>query len=196
MVFRMQTYKALLQEKYPLPVEQFVIYLGSAPPKMRYRLEDLVEGENTNYAFNLINLREYAYPSLLTSDIPEEIMLAILGDFQNESPTKVVEQIVARLISASDDKTKLRRYARQLTILAGLRNLRGEAYQRLQTMAIETDIDITQDAWYIQGMEKEREKLIINLLKTTQLSTADIATAAEVSQQYVEELKTKHVSTL
>lgn len=28
MVFRMQAYKALLQEKYPLPVEQFVIYLG------------------------------------------------------------------------------------------------------------------------------------------------------------------------
>ena len=193
MVLRMQTYKALLQEKYPLPVKQFVIFLGRSRPKMKYRLADLIAGEKTDYAFSLINIQDYAYQSLLASDVPEEILLAILGDFQNEDPVKVVKQVLDRLIRASSDTTKLRRYARQLTVLSRLRNLLDETQKQLEAMAIETDIDITQDAWYIQGMEKGKEKLIINLLKDTDLSVKDIARAAEVSLQYVEELKKQHV---
>lgn len=192
MVLRMQTYKALLQEKYSLPVEQFVIYLGKSRPKMQRRLVDLVAGEKTDYEFSLINIQDYTYQSLLASDIPEEIMLAILSDFRNENPAEIVRQILTRLVRASADTTKLHRYIRQLTVLAGLRNLRGETHKQLQNMAIETDIDITQDAWYIQGMEKKTEKLVVNLLRDTNLSAEDIARAAEVSPQYVEELKRRH----
>lgn len=201
MVLRMQTYKAILQEKYPLPVAQFVVYLGRSQPKMKRELTDLIAGEKTNYAFTLVNIQEYPYQSLLTSDVPEEVMLAILSNFRNEDPAKIVEQVLTRLVKASANKKALRRYIRQLTILAGLRNLRGETYQQLQKMAIETDIDITQDAWYIQGMEKGMEKgmkkkteeLITSFLKNTDLSVADIARAAEVSKQYVQKLKRKHI---
>ncbi len=136
MVFRMQTYKALLQEKYPLPVEQFVIYLGSTSPKMKSRLADTVAGEKTNYGFSLVNIRKFSYRTLLASDIPEEITLAILSDFRNEDPSEVVKQVLGQLTKASTSKRMLQRYVRQLTVLAQLRNLREETKKQLQTMPI------------------------------------------------------------
>ena len=199
MVLRMQTYKALLQKKYPLPVEQFVIYLGKKRPKMKHTLRDLIEGEKTDYAFTLINIQDYNYRTLLASDVPEEIMLAILSDFQNEDPTEVVRQVLERLLKASADKTKLQRYIRQLTVLAQLRSLREETQKQIRTMPI--TFDITKDSLYIQGKqegkeegkEEEKKKLIISFLKTTNLSVAEIAQAAEVSQKYVKELQAKHI---
>lgn len=198
MVFRMQTYKALLQEKYPLPVEQFVIYLGSTSPKMKPRLVDVVAGEKTNYGFSLVDIRKFSYQKLLDSDIPEEITLAILSDFQNEDPAEVVRQVLDRLVKASTSKRKLQRYIRQLTVLAQLRNLRDETTKQLQTMPI--TFDITKDSWYLKGKaegkaeegEKVTRKLIIGLLKNTSLSVAEIAKAAEVDEKYVEKLKAKH----
>jgi predicted transposase YdaD len=202
MVFRMQTYKALLQEKYPLPVEQFVVYLGSTPPRMKSRLADVIPCERTNFAFSLVNIRDYSYQALLTSDIPEEITLAILSDFQNEEPATVVRQILQRLVKASTGKRKLQRYIRQLTVLAQLRNLRDETKNQLQTMPI--TFDITKDSWYLKGKaegkaqgkaeegEKVKRNMIISLLRNTTLSVAAIAQAAEVDETYVAELKAKH----
>ena len=198
MVFRMQTYKALLQEKYPLPVEQFVIYLGSISPQMKSRLADVVEGEKTDYGFSLVNIRKFSYQTLLASDVPEEITLAILSDFSNEDPAEVVRQVLERLVKASTGKRKLQRYIRQLTVLAQLRNLREETKKQVQTMPI--TFDITKDTWYLkgkaEGKAEEREEvkrnLIISLLRNTSLSVATIAKSAEVDKKYVEELKVKH----
>ncbi len=197
MVLRMQTYKALLQEKHTLPIEQFVIYLGKSRPGMKHRLVDLIAGEKTNYAFTLVNIQDYTYRSLLTSAVPEEIMLAILSDFQNEDPGTVVKQIIESLKRASDDTVKLQRYIRQLTVFAGLRNLREETRKQIETMAIETNFDISKDSLYLEGVEKgieeSKRRLVVNLLNNTKLSVTDIAQVAEVSQQYVEYLKQQQV---
>ncbi|MFP4092796.1 MAG: hypothetical protein ACLFT3_20990 [Cyclobacteriaceae bacterium] len=40
MVYRMAEYKAILRRKFELPVRQFVIYLGTAEPRMRTRLSE------------------------------------------------------------------------------------------------------------------------------------------------------------
>ena len=151
---------------------------------MKHTLRDLIEGEKTNYAFTLINIQDYNYRTLLASDVPEEIMLALLSDFQSEDPTVVVRQVLERLLKASADKTKLQRYLRQLTVLAQLRSLREETQRQLRAMPI--TFDITKDSLYLQGkeegVEKGKKELIIRFLKTTDLSIIELAKAAEVSQ--------------
>ncbi len=77
MIYRMQEYYGLLRRKYGLPVKQFVVYLGRKPSRMQTRLapDEVFEG------FTLTSLREYSHERLLASDVPEEIILAILSDF-------------------------------------------------------------------------------------------------------------------
>jgi len=84
MVYRMQEYYGLLRRKYGLPVKQFVVYLGRKPSRMQTRLapDEVFEG------FALTSLREYSHERLLKSDVPEEIILAILSDFGAKSRRK------------------------------------------------------------------------------------------------------------
>jgi hypothetical protein len=114
MVLRMQTYRALLQEIHQLPVKQFVFYLGRKPPKMACRIAEFIPVDENNFAFTLINTQSYDYEVLLHSQVPEEVIFAILGDFKNEQLKIIVSNILKRLVQISSDKKKLQRYIQQL----------------------------------------------------------------------------------
>ncbi len=64
---------------------------------MKSQLANVVPGEKTNYEFKLVNIQDYSYQALLASEIPEEITLAILSDFQDEDPATVVRQVLGRV---------------------------------------------------------------------------------------------------
>jgi len=106
----MQTYRALFQEIYRLPVKQFVFYVGQKPPKMVSRIADLIPGDDSKFAFIVANTQHYDYQSLVESQIPEEIIFAILGDFKNEQAEKIVSNILKRLLQISPDHKKLQYY--------------------------------------------------------------------------------------
>lgn len=54
--------------------------------------------------FNLRSLRDYSYESLLELQISEEIILAILSDFNRKKPTEVIRQILSRLQSLGEEE--------------------------------------------------------------------------------------------
>ena len=191
MVYRMAEYNAILLRKYKLPVRQFVIYLGESQPKMRADLseQEMIKG------FQLNNISAYDYRKLLASDIPEEIVLAILSDYGNQQPVEVIAQIMKRLQDISNDEIKLRKYIRQLTILSRLRKLERETLKQAEEMPI--TYDIKKDYWYREGkqegrqegkQEKERE-VIIKMLKSGTFSEEQIAEYVEVAVSYVKKLK-------
>ena len=157
MVLRMQTYRALLQEIYRLPVKQFVVYLGQKDPTMKTSIADLIVGDENNFRFELINIHQYDYERLLSSDVPEEILLAILGDFKNESPEAVVARILERLQSTSQNVSKLQRYVRQLVVMSKLRNLQENTLQNIEKMPFEFDIET--DVFYRRGKEAGRKEV-------------------------------------
>ena len=157
MVLRMQTYRALLQEIYQLPVRQFVVYLGQKEPTMKTSIAELIVGDENNFRFELINIHQYDYERLLSSDIPEEILLAVLGDFKNESPEAVVAKILERLQVTSQDMPKLQRYVRQLVVMAKLRNLQENTLQKIEKMPFEFDIET--DVFYRRGKEAGRKEV-------------------------------------
>ncbi|EAY28438.1 RpnC/YadD family protein [Microscilla marina] len=152
MVERMQLYFAILQQKYKLSIRQFVIYVGNKPPKMRTRLnpEEIFTG------FELLDLSQIKYKQWLASNIPEEILLAVLGDFQQADALQVLKQIISRLLVLIKDPGTLQKYIRQLAILARLRNLTIETEQTLDDMALTYDIE--KDAFYLKGVKKGKEE--------------------------------------
>lgn len=133
MVYRMQEYYGLLRRKYRLPVRQFVIFLGQKASRMQTRLapDEIFEG------FTLKSLRDYSYQTLLASQVPEEIILAVLGD---QKPEEVLRSIIKKLQEISGEEITLKRYIRQLSVLARLRNLSKETKRQIQQMALTYNI--------------------------------------------------------
>ena len=203
MVLRMQTYRALLQEVHQMPLRQFVVYLGQKNPTMKTSIAALILGDDNNFRYDLINIHDYHYEQLVSSDIPEEILLAILGDFQNESPESVVARILERLLATSQDTLKLQRYIRQLVVMSKLRNLQNNTLQNIEKMPIEFDIE--NDVIYQRGIkqgeergeergkergeEKKKKEIIIEMLLDEVLSTEKIAAYAKVPVEYVQQLR-------
>jgi predicted transposase/invertase (TIGR01784 family) len=195
----MQEYFGLLRRKYAMPVKQFVIYLGQKASRMQTALtpDEIFEG------FSLQSLRDYSYANLLASDIPEEIILAILTDFKDKKPEDIIRSILFKLREISGEEITLRKYIKQLSVLARLRNLTRDTYKQIKDMGL--TYDITNDYLYQEGvtkgiekgiekgmekgiekgMEKGKKEMIIRMLKDKTLSADKIAGFAQVSVDYV-----------
>ncbi len=187
MVYRMQEYYGLLRRKYRLPVKQFVIYLGQKASKMQTQLTP----EEVFTGFTLQSLRDYDYQSLLASDVPEEIILAVLSNFRGKKPAEVLRGILGKLKNISGEEITLRKYLRQLAVLARLRNLTEETQKQVTDMGLL--YDITEDYLYQQGQQEMQEKTIdiIQLLQEGTMSTEKIAELTGVSITYVQRMAEK-----
>ena len=119
MVYRMGEYYLMLERKYKLPVEQFVIFLGGEKPKMPIRLDS----KRMKFDYSLVILSELDYHIFLNSDKPEEIILGILANFEGEKPENAIKQIISRVKETTSGDFSLNRYFNQLRVLAQLRNL-------------------------------------------------------------------------
>ncbi|MBD0257546.1 MAG: hypothetical protein ICV83_17665, partial [Cytophagales bacterium] len=135
------------------------------------------------------------YESLLDSQIPEEIILAILSDFNKHKPVEVIRQILSKLKGIGVDEITLRRYIRQLSILARLRNLTKETHKQIQNMGL--TYNITEDYLYQEGItrgreegrEEEKRGLIIEMLNDGTLTIEKIAALAKVSVEHVKQIE-------
>ncbi|WP_229311742.1 hypothetical protein [Larkinella rosea] len=93
MIYRMAEYYIMLERKYELPIEQFVIFLGSPKPHMPTQLNR----KCLKFNFSLISFDSLDYHVFLKSTYPEEIVLSILADFQGEDPENALQQIIHRI---------------------------------------------------------------------------------------------------
>jgi predicted transposase YdaD len=184
MIYRMQEYYGLLRRKYRLPVRQFVVYLGDKASRMPTQLTP----EEVFTGFALQSLRDYDYESLLASDVPEEIILAVLSDFKGRRPAEVLKNILGKLKEKAGAEITLRKYIRQLSVLARLRNLTQETQKQVTDMGLL--YDITKDYLYQEGLtkgrEEEKRENIAKMLVKQKLSLEEIADFFEVTVAYVE----------
>lgn len=187
MVYRMQEYFAILQKKHQLPIRQFVIYISDKEMTMTTTLPK----EEVYTGFEVLNLQKISYQKFLQSDIPEEIILAILANFEKEEVEKVLQQIIKSLGRTGQEQLKLEKYIRQITVLSRLRNLSELTEKIVEKMAWTYDIET--DAFYKRGLEKGMEKGmeksnikgIQNALKQQVLTVAQIADLFEVEEAFV-----------
>jgi len=153
MIYRMQEYHAILWKKYRMPIRQIVFYLGRNPSKMRSQLEEM----EIFRGFELRILYEADYERFLDSQIPEEILFALLANFGEARTDQAVKKILDKLMQLKIEPIALQKYLRQLFMFARLRgNIKDIIHQELNNMAITYDIE--QDSFYLQGIEKGIEK--------------------------------------
>ena len=203
MIYRMAEYRAILQRKYEIPVRQVVIYLGSEKPKMRTQLSE----EEQITGFELKDIKNVSLQSTLDSDIPEEIILSILTDYEKSDAEKVIDQIIYKLQRSSKSESELSKSVQQLIVLSRLRKLEVKIKQKINDMPI--TYDIKTDGLYNEGIregiqkgiqkgreeglqkgiqkgrEKNRFQIISKALSQSVLTIEQIAEIAEVSIDYV-----------
>ena len=198
---RVLLYRNLIRLFLNLRAKQFVIYLGFEPLTML----DKIEEENLFFRYELLDIRDFSAASFLESDIPEEVLLSVLGDFEGVSPDVIMEKALFKLKKLSKRHDKFKKYAFQLHVFAGLRNLQRIYQQKIRAMPLVFNLDIEKDPIFIDGREQgveigieqgieqgielgiEREKIskIEKFLLGSKLSIKRIADFQEVSIDFV-----------
>ncbi len=163
--------------------------------------------EGLRLEYQVVNLREIPKDLFLHSNVPEDVVLAILGDFGAEQPEKVIRQILQHLLKLIGRVPRLKKYQYQLHTLSRLRKLEAETKKEILTMPIhyeiETDalyiegkeigIEIGKEQGFEKGIEQGIEKglkqakydLVMRLLRQGQLTKETIASVAEVDMEFV-----------
>ena len=119
MVYRLSEYHGILLKKYQLPVHHVVVHLGELRPNIQVQLEP----EEVFTGFELIDFGRLDFGQLLSSQIPEVVVLAILADFKRKPPEMAIRSIIERLQQVAKGERSLQTYIRQLNVLSGLRKL-------------------------------------------------------------------------
>jgi hypothetical protein len=185
MINRMGEYYFMLKRDYNLPIKQFVIFLGSEPPKMKSSMNE----DGNYFEFQLISISQQDYHKFLKSNRPEEIIFGILSNFGQEDQEKAILEILTKIEETSTDTTAFKRYFQQLRILAQLRNLAPLIDKVMDSIA--NIVKNENDILYIIGKKETEVKWITNLLKDSDLSVKKIASLAGVSVSVVETIKQK-----
>ena len=136
---RILLYRAILFHKFDLPVKQTVIFLGKNPIKAT----NFIEQENLSYRFHIINICEIPYQDFIKTNAPEAIVMAILGDTQNQTPQKVIDDVMIALKNNTIDEIELRKFLAQLQVISNLRNLQSEILKIIEIMPL--TIDLSKD---------------------------------------------------
>jgi predicted transposase/invertase (TIGR01784 family) len=192
MVYRMAEYYVMLERKYKLPVEQFVIFLGSSKPQMPTHL-----GSNRmKFDFSLISFADLDYQLFLKSGQPEEVVMGVLADFKGESPEKALQQIIERIEETAKGDFQLKKYFKQLRVLAQLRKFE-KPLKELVMDNIGKFVSQERDAAYLVGLDKggekareqEQTKFVTNLLTQADFSVKKVAEIAGVSVEFVKTIQ-------
>ena len=185
---RLLLYYSLFYYNYKLPIKQFVIFIGDTKkPKFKTKIIH----EKLNFEYTVINLKDFDTELFLTSEKPEEILLAILANFGTNKPEDIVRNILTRIQNLIGNGLKLQKYARQLQILSMLRKLQPQTNKIIQDMAF--TIDIRDDIYYRQGLSDATEKAIIKMLTDSDLTIEQIANFLSVTVEAVIELQTDFI---
>ena len=178
MIYRIKEYDGIIQRKYQLEIRHFVIFLGAGKMTMRTQLH-----ENEVFrGFEVLNLNELNYDDFLMSQIPEEIIFAILCDFKGEQEEKIVRSILTKLQKVSGHPNKLQKFVKQLHMLSQLTNLDDIVDKVREEMPV--FIDITQNALYKRGGREtlaEHNRLSIIRMLERDMPIKDIAEIIDVS---------------
>ncbi len=203
MLKRLLIYYGFIFREYDISAKQYVFYIGAK--KYPAMVTELFHPDMW-FRYKVISLANVDHEMFIHSDKPEEVLIAILCDFKNQSAERIIETILKRLKLLENDELELSRYTRQLEVLSKLRKLQEITIKKIEAMPIIYDLET--DIRFLQGVEKgvnqgvnqgieqqtrkqeeENKAKIIEMLKDEVLSTVQLAKYMNVSIEYVEELK-------
>jgi len=206
MVYRMAEYSIMLMRRYQVPVKQYVIYLREGRPRMPTQLKL----ERFHYSYELIVLSEVDYRLFLKSPEPEIRMLALLGNVDNKQSRAVIEEVVQHIGEHVKTDLAVSKSFQQMRIFVQLRGSKiiqlEEVMQAVSRFFKEENDFLFQKGERIgenkgieQGIERGKEQgiqqksydVVENLILELSLPDAQIARIAEVSIEFVQQVREK-----
>ncbi|HEY5393010.1 MAG TPA: hypothetical protein VIJ92_01400 [Ginsengibacter sp.] len=197
MPYRMAEYSIMLQRKYNLPVKQYVIFIGNGKANMATNIVN----DNFSFHYDIISLSSIDYKIFLKSGKPEEKILAILANFENEEPASAIKNILQSVKDSSGSSFAENRYLNQLRVLGQLRNFKNQFDKAMES--ISTFFKEENDPLFyrgeVKGLEKglqkgreeTREEIISNLLGKLGLSDEQVASIANAPLKLVQKIRKK-----
>ncbi len=201
LIYRQSEYHGFLLKKYRLPIYHVVVYLGERRPNIPTQLKP----EEVFTGFELIDLGRLDYRQMLSSQVPEAIVLAILGNFNEEPPEEVLRSILERLQQVARGELSLEKYLRQLNVLSGLRKLHELTVKTIEAMPITYDIETDflfkkgKEKGLEEGLEKglekgreegveNKERIVVTRAWKKGLPPEEIAELADMPVEHVKEI--------
>ena len=188
MLARIQEYHALIYRKYQFPIRHIVIYLGKRKSTMKNKLEP-----NLIFSgFDIINITAIDPNQLISTQIPEMVIMALLGDYKKDQLEKILSDIIRKLKTLTGSKDLMSKYINQLLILARIRNLQMIISQKLDDMPISYDVE--KDGLYLKGMEKGIAKSAWNLYNggcSIQFIAKNLKLSIQQVEEYIKEWEAK-----
>jgi len=118
MLGRMIEYWGILYRKYKKKILQAVLYLGDEPMDMENEYRDA----QVSFHFELKDIKSISARSLIASPYPEEVVMAVMGNYEGEAPEVVISDIFKRLKVLAKTDVDFQKYEERLLILAKSRN--------------------------------------------------------------------------
>jgi predicted transposase/invertase (TIGR01784 family) len=193
MVYRMAEYYIMLLRKYALPIKQFVLFMGTG----KARMPTEINHDRLKYSYQLITLSEISYKIFLKSDKPEEKILAILANFENDSEELALRNILTSVQAGAKGDFAEDRHLKQLRVLAQLRKLNIKLAEAMES--ITKFFKEERDPFFQRGeakgklegkLEGKREEAITiaTEMKKEGITVEQIARFTKLSAEEIEKL--------
>ena len=150
MVYRVSEYHGIALKEREREIKHVVIYLGMTAPTMRTTLKP----EEVFTGFELLDVQGLDVEDLLSSQVPGFVLIAILADYPAENAEKILRRVLENVKKLTPDEHQLRKYVKQIAVLARLRKIKFLATKILKEMPITFDIEIETDEFYLIGEAK------------------------------------------
>jgi hypothetical protein len=198
MPYRMAEYHAFLTRKYKMEVRQLVIFLGEKSTKMTNQLPP----EHQHKGFRLVSFSQRDYHELLSSNVPEELILTILCMIPEEDLPQILSELLTKLNQLSGNNVIFEKYLFQLATLSKIRKFSPQIIKLIEDMPVTWEPQY--DAFYLKGVEKGMEKgiekgtamiasfkesFVKKLVLLGLLTDEQIAEMAEVDLTFVQKIK-------
>lgn len=181
----MAEYRAMLHQIHPYPVKQYVIYLGRSRSAIPYK----INLPNFKYEYSLINFKELPHEIFLSSNEPEEQILAILANLGNKTPSEVIKAVLQKIAKTSPEGVINNKYFEQLRVIMQLRNFDKQIDPTM--LNVNSFWKKERDILYKWGRQDGRHEEALEIareLKKEGLSIEFIAKTTKLSVKEIEAL--------
>jgi hypothetical protein len=182
---------ALFHSITGLPLRQIVIYGGKSDP--RHIIQNHLLTQGLELRFEVLVLKQIPKELFIHSNVPEEVVLAILCDFEGEQPEQVVRQILQHLHKICRNSNRIKKYQKQLLTLSHLRKMEIIVKNEVEAMTIHYEVET--DGLFLQGIELKEREFILNLWSLQEFSLEKIALLAGTSLERVIEVISAYLQT-
>ena len=183
MLYRKAEYHGIALNLKRMEIRHIVIYLGTSTPNMPTKLPE----EQVYRGFDLINIHAFNHAELLSSQVPDVIILAILADYPPEKAESILRMIMRQLKLVCKNKSELSKYIKQLVVLSRLRKIEDLTIKITEDMPITYDIET--DYLYQKGIEKGIEKDKLITIQRSRLKGFSIEVIADIVDLPVEKIR-------